>query len=177
VIPMSFPRWQSKRLAAALSVCVALSGCASASNGPASERGFFGGIGAMVSGADEKRAAGLEQTATDAERKKQQLQARLAAANEDAARTREQVQVAERRLAAIHIDLQRQKERLATLRASGGSSSAPAEVTRLQNEIEAIERERRAAQDATSTVTPATLRSLEERTRAVGNALDHLGAI
>jgi chromosome segregation ATPase len=131
----------------------------------------------MVTGDDEKRAATLEQNAANAEQKKQQLEARLNVANEDAARTGEQVKVAERRLAVIRNDLQQQRERLAGLRASATSGPSVAEAARLQNEVEAIERERRAAQDASNTVTPATLRGLEDRTRAVGKALDRLSAI
>ncbi len=160
-----------------LAVCGAVSACADTSNTPASQRGFFGGIGAAVSGSDERRAAGLEQSATDAERKKQQLEARLGAANADAARTQVQVQAAEQRLAAVRSDLQRQKERLAALRAGSPSGSSAEEAARLQKELDALERERRAAQDASTAVTTATLRNLEERTRAIGVALDRLGAV
>lgn len=161
----------------ALVVCGMASACADTSNTPASQRGFFGGIGAAVSGSDERRAAGLEQSAADAERKKQQLEARLGAANADATRTQAQVQAAEQRLAAVRSDLQRQKERLAALRAGAQSGPSAEEAARLQREVEAVDRERRAAQDASSAVTPATLRNLEERTRAIGVALDRLGAV
>jgi predicted nucleic acid-binding Zn-ribbon protein len=161
----------------ALAVCGAVSACADTSNTPASQRGFFGGIGAAVSGSDERRAAGLEQSATDAERKKQQLEARLGAANADAARTQVQVQAAEQRLAAVRSDLQRQKARLAAVRAGSQSGPSAEEAARLQRELDAVERERRAAQDASSAVTPATLQNLEERTRAISLALDRLGAV
>jgi hypothetical protein len=167
--------WKGSLLA--LLVCGTVSACATPSDAPATERGFFGGIGAMVTGTDENRAANLERNAAAEEEKKRQLEERLAAANADAARTREQVEIAERRLAAIQTQVQRQKERLAALRAGTQSSSSAAEAVRLQNELDAIDRERRAAQDARNAVTPATLRNLEDRTRAVGNALDRLGAI
>lgn len=161
----------------ALVVCGAASACADTSNTPASQRGFFGGIGAAVSGSDERRAAGLERSATDAERKRQQLEARLGAANADVARTQGQVQAAEQRLAAVRSDLQRQRERLAALRAGTQSGPSADEAARLQRELDAVERERRAAQDASNSVTPATLQNLEERTRAIGLALDRLGAV
>jgi len=161
----------------ALVVCGTVSACADTSSTPASQRGFFGGIGAAVTGSDERRAAGLEQSAADAERKKQQLEARLGAANADAARTQAQVRAAEQRLAAVRSDLQRQKERLAALRARSQSGPSAEEASRLQRELDAVDRERRAAQEASNAVTPATLRNLEERTHAIGLALDRLGAV
>ena len=164
-------------VATALVACGVLSGCATASNTPASERGFFGGMGAMVTGADEKRASTLEQNAATAEQRKRQLEARLQAANTDVARTNEQVQAAERRLAAIRNDIQRQRERLAALRGSTPAGPSADEAARLQRELDAVDRERRAAQEASGAATPETLRSLENRTRAIGLALDRLGAV
>jgi chromosome segregation ATPase len=166
-----------KAAAAALVTCAALSGCATASNTPASERGFFGGVGAMVTGADEKRASTLEQNAATAEQRKRQLEARLQAANTDVARTNQQVQAAERRLAAIRNDVQRQRERLSALRSSAPAGPSAEEAARLQRELDAVDRERRAAQEASAAVTPETLRNLESRTRAIGLALDRLGAV
>jgi hypothetical protein len=154
-----------------------LSGCADSNTAPASQRGFFGGMGAMVSGSDERRAAGMESDAAAAEARSRQLAARADAAQRDAAITSGQVRASERRLANIRGDVQRQRERLAAARANATSPPVAAEAARIQNEIDAIEREQRSAAASVSTLSPATLQRLEDRTRDVSRALDRLGTI
>ena len=154
-----------------------LSACANQENVPASERGFFGGIAAASSGADVRRASNLEQEATERERKSREMAQRAASAERDAQNTSAQVRTAEQRLNALRSDLQRQKDRLAQLRAAQASSGpGAAEANRIQSELNEIEQQRAAIQSSGGSVTPAALNGLEQRAREVDRALNRLGS-
>ena len=155
-------------------VAIALSGCASTEATPANQRGFFGGLGAAVTGSDQRRAARLDGDATVAEGRAEQLSARTVSAEREVAVTSGQVRAAEQRLAGIQGEVQRQRERLAALQRSGAPA---AEATRISNELEAIDAERRSAAASTNTVSNATLKGLEDRAKAVNLALARLGAV
>jgi chromosome segregation ATPase len=152
-----------------------LTGCVAASeNTPASQRGFFGGLGAAASGNDERRAQRMEAEASASEQRARQLEARANQAETQAAVTSGQVRAAEQRLASIQGEVQRQRQRLAAVQRAGKS---PEEAGRLNAELEAIDAERRAAAASTGGVSNATLQGLENRTRRVNEALNRLGAV
>ena len=71
----------------AIAPLLILTGCAGAGAGPASERGFFTGIGAAVSGEDVRGAQRLESAALLQERAALMAAERNAAAQAEAART------------------------------------------------------------------------------------------
>lgn len=152
-----------------LPLVVALAGCAS--QGPASERGFFGGIGAAVSGADERQASAMENEAAVREARLRDMAARASQAESDARSSSADVQAAEQRLAALRADIRRQRDRLSALRSAGKSAS---EADRIQAGLDQLDRDQRAA--AAGGVSPAALRSLEDRTRSLNQALARLGA-
>lgn len=158
-----------------LAGALVVGGCTTTDTAPATQRGFFGGLGAAVSGADERRAATLEADAANAEQRNRQLSARVASANQQGAITSGQVRAAEQRLANIQNEMLRQRQRLAALRSA--NSVPPGEATQLNSEIDAIDAERRAAAASASSVSPAKLQSLEDRTKAVNATLAKLGAV
>jgi chromosome segregation ATPase len=154
-----------------LALATALGGC---QTGPASERGFFSGIGAAVSGEDERQAQTLEAEASAREARAQQLAVRAQQADRDAQTSSAQVRAAEQRLAALNADLQRQRNRLNALKASASGASS-SEVNRLQTELNELDRDQRSARGGG--ISPAALRTLEDRARALNNALTKLGAV
>lgn len=151
-----------------------LTGCAVEGQN-ADQRGFFGGIGAAVSGADERNVQRLEYTARQTE-----LEARLAQRRQqDAVLAAEasgrQVTAAERRLAALQRDIARQRATVAQLRreAQAGTPRA-AEANRLEQELDALDRERRAAAGRAG---DAEVQRLEERSRAINEDVRRFGAM
>ena len=164
-----------RRIAALSAIVLGAAGCTTTDTTPANQRGFFSGIGAAVTGADEKRASTLEATAAQAEARNRQLSARVDAANQQAAITSGQVRAAEQRLANIQAEVRRQRERLNALQ-TGGTAPA-AEVGQLKSELDAIDAERRSAAASSSAISPAKLQNLEDRAKAVNVALARLGAV
>lgn len=148
-----------------------LGGC---TTGPASERGFFSGIGAAASGQDERQASALEAEASSREARAQQLAVRAQQADRDAQASSAQVRAAEQRLAALNSDLQRQRNRLNALKANTSGASA-AEVNRLQTELNDLDRDQRSAR--AGGISPAALKTLEDRAQALNSALAKLGAV
>jgi hypothetical protein len=154
---------------------LALAACADAGNVPASQRGFFGGLGAMGSGSDERRAQTLENSAVQAESSANQLRQRANVAAGQAALSSGQVQAAEARLAALDRTLQDQRARLNRMRAQASASpSATAEAGRLDQEAAQIQRDARAAANQVGGPSAAQTQQLEQRTRALQSSMDQL---
>jgi hypothetical protein len=103
-----------------------LAGCAGAGAGPASERGFFTGIGAAVSGEDVRGAQNLENAAALQERAAQMAAERNTAAQAEAARSGAAVRASEQRLARLQRDLAAQRATLDRLRAERAQNPAAA---------------------------------------------------
>lgn len=159
----------------ALGALLALAACADAGNVPASQRGFFGGIGAMASGSDERRAQSLENAAAQAESSNARLQQRANVAASQAAFTSGQVREAEQRLAALDRNLANQRAQLNRMRAQPGASpTASAEAARLDQEAARIQQDARTAARQVGGATPAQTQQLEQRARSVQSAMDQL---
>ncbi len=167
---------KSGRSSVVLGCLLALAACADAGNVPASQRGFFSGIGAMASGADERRAQSLEGAAAQAEMSNVALQQRASRAAGQAAMTSGQVQAAEARLASLDATLRTQRDQLARMRAQAAANPArSADVARLDQEAARIEAERRAAANQVGGPTTAQAQQLEQRTRDLQRSMDVLG--
>lgn len=154
---------------------VLLGACADA-NTPAAQRGFFGGLGAALTGQDEAQSRAREQQAATAEQRLRQNQAQLAAAQSDRARTQQQVTDARARLDGLERQLDDQRARLAGLDKATLSPAAQAEASRLTRESQALDEERRRLQGG-ATVNRADVERLERSSRAFGTALDRLQAL
>lgn len=141
-----------------------LSGCAGSScDGPASSRGFFCGVAAMTTGADERNAARLENTAATQESAAGTAGLRASRAQTEANRTSAEVQAAQRRLEALRQNLRTQRAALERLRAEQGQSGPrAAEVARLQAQLDSLEREQRAAAQRAGGASPAAMQRLEK---------------
>jgi len=144
---------------------------------PASQRGFFGGLGAAVTGADERQARTLEQQAASEEAKAQRMAQRAAEADRQARASGAQVRTAEQRLAALQADIESQRKRLAALKSGRRSGVDVAEADRIQLELEELDRAQRRAAAQVNSITPGTLQSLENRARQIGSALAKLGSV
>jgi hypothetical protein len=144
--------------------------------GPASQRGFFGGIGAMASGADERGAAQMEATAAMAERGAQLAAAREATARQQAAQSSAEVEASQRRLNALQQRLRDQRATLARLRAERGAPGA-AEAARLQAEADALEQERRTAARRIGGPSPEAVQRVEDRARNLDAALQRFSTM
>ena len=153
-----------------------LTGCAGACEGPASSRGFFCGIAAMATGADERGAARLENTAAAEEGAARAAGQRAERAQAEASRTGAEVRAAQRRLDALQQKLRDQRATLERLRAERGQSGA-AEASRLQSELDALERDQRAAAQRAGGPSPETVRQIERRASDLDAALRRFGAI
>ena len=148
-----------------------LAGCAS--QGPATERGFFGGVNAAITGDDERQARALENEAADREARVRAMAARADQADRDARSSTAQVQAAEQRLAALQASIQRQRYQVNALRNSGRSM---AEADRISTGLDQLERDRAAAAGRGGSIDPAALQQLEDRARALNQSLARLGA-
>ena len=166
------PRMHTRWLALPLLLLTA----ACATEGPASQRGFFGGIGAMATGADERNASNMEATAALAERNAQTAAARESVASRQAAETSYQVREAQRRLTALQQRLREQRATLARLTAERGAPGA-AEAARLQTEANALEQERRAAAQRVGGPSPEAVQRVEERARSLDAALQRFSTM
>jgi chromosome segregation ATPase len=157
----------------ALGLLLVLAACDT--NAPANQRGFFGGLGAMATGNDERRAQSLENSAAQAEASTALLRQRANVAAGQAAITSGQVQAAEQRLAALDRTLRDQRVRLNQMRAQANASpTSAAEANRLDQEAERIQRDARAAASQVGGATPAQTQQLEQRSRALQSAMDQL---
>ncbi len=155
-----------------------LAGCAGAGAGPASERGFFTGIGAAISGEDERGAQRLENAAALQERAAQMAAERNNAAQAEAARSAAAVRASEARLARLQRDLAQQRATLEQLRAERAQNpAATAEAARLQAELEALERDRRAAAARAGGPSADQVQSIERRAGELDAALQRFGRI
>lgn len=166
-------RWPPRRSGFLLAGLL-LSGCAVEGQN-ADQRGFFGGIGAAVSGADERNVQRLESTARKTELEARLAQRRQQEAVQAASASGRQVSAAEQRLAAVQRDIARQRATVARLRREeqAGTPRA-AEASRLDQELSALERERRAAAGRAN---DAEIQRLEERSRAIDEDVRRFGAI
>ncbi|MCE2920247.1 MAG: hypothetical protein LW837_09900 [Roseomonas sp.] len=162
----------------AIAPLLILAGCAGAGAGPASERGFFTGIGAAVSGEDVRGAQQLESSAALQERAAQMAAERNAAAQAEAARTGAAVRNAEARLAAQQRSLAEQRATLERLRAERAQNpTAAAEGARLQSELNAQEREIRAAAARSGGPSADQVQRIERRAGELDAALQRFGRI
>jgi hypothetical protein len=157
---------------------LALAGCAGAGSGPATQRGFFSGIGAAISGEDERGAARLEGAAALKEREAEQARERADAAGKAAAQSSAEVAAARRRLANLQRTLRDQRATLDRLRAERGQSAAgSAEGARLQGELDALERDRRAAAARAGGPSAEEVQRIEQRAGELDAALRRFGSI
>ncbi len=156
------------RLGCLLAGVLLLSACAS--DGPASERGFFTGLGAAVSGQDEANAQRLEQDAT--RRQRELLEQRLAtnAAQERQRTSEATLRELQGRWQALEAQLNQQRAQLARLIAQRGARAGP-EGQRLQGEIEAADRQRAQAQQQPGGPSERELREIQERVDRLGESL------
>ena len=162
----------------AIAPLLILAGCAGAGAGPASERGFFTGIGAAVSGEDVRGAQQLESSAALQERAAFMAAERNAAAQAEAARTGAAVRNAEARLAAQQRSLAEQRATLERLRAERAQNpTAAAEGARLQSELNAQEREIRAAAARSGGPSADQVQRIERRAGELDAALQRFGRI
>jgi hypothetical protein len=162
----------------AIAPLLLLAGCAGAGAGPASERGFFTGIGAAVSGEDVRGAQQLESAAALQERAALMAAERNAAAQAEAARTGAAVRNAEARLAAQQRSLAAQRATLEKLRAERAQTpAAAAEGARLQSELEAQERDIRAAAARSGGPSADQVQRIERRAGELDAALQRFGRI
>lgn len=152
-----------------------LPGCAGSCEGPATSRGFFCGIAALATGADERGAARLENTAAAQEGAAGEAGRRAERARAEASRTGAEVQAAQRRLNALERDLRSQRATLERLRAERGQSGA-GEASRLQSDLDALERDRRAAAQRAGGPSPAAVDRIERRASDLDAALRRFGS-
>jgi hypothetical protein len=155
----------------AIAPLLLLTGCAGAGAGPASERGFFTGIGAAVSGEDVRGAQNLENAAALQERAAQMAAERDTAAQAEAARNTAAVRALEQGLAQQRTTL----DRLRAERAQ--NPAATAEGARLQSELDTLERDRRAAAARAGGPSAEQVQSIERRAGELDAALQRFGRI
>jgi len=159
----------ARKAALALAASLALQGCADP--GPASERGFFGGMGAMMTGGDERQAAKLENTAASEQRRALEARAEAQAAAARQQQSERDLAAAKARLDAIDADIARQRQVLARLRAQRGEAGR-AEAERLRRESDELARARARAGSQPSA---EELQSLERLSRALDESLRRYG--
>ncbi|MBM3587968.1 MAG: hypothetical protein FJX33_09195 [Alphaproteobacteria bacterium] len=162
----------------AIAPLLILAGCAGAGAGPASERGFFTGIGAAVSGEDVRGTQRLESSAALQERAALMAAERNTAAQAEAARTGAAARNAEARLAAQQRSLAEQRATLERLRAEHAQNPAAAtEGARLQSELDAQNRDIRAAAARSGGPSADQVQRIERRAGELGAALQRFGRI
>ena len=138
--------------------------------GPASERGFFSGIAAAVSGQDEANARRLEQDATRREREVlEQRLATQAALDRQAASERDLASM-QARWQAMERQLGEQRAALARLRAQRGAQAGP-EAQRLQSEIDRVDRDRAQVQRRPGGPSETETREMQQRVDQITQAL------
>ena len=159
----------ARKATLALAASLALQGCADP--GPAKERGFFGGMGAMMTGTDERQATKLENTAASEQRRTLEARAEAQAAAALQQQSERDLAAARARLEAIDADIARQRQALARLRAQRGEAGR-AEAERLQRESDELARARARAGRQPSA---EELQSLERLSRALDDSLRRYG--
>jgi hypothetical protein len=161
-----------RRSASLALAALALAGCADP--GPAAERGYFGGLGAMATGQDERQAQTMEGRAAAEHRRALEARAAAQAAaarRDDSAAT---LRAAQARLAALDADLTRQRQTLARLGTERGAAGR-AEAARLRREADALARARDEAAARNGGPSAADLDQLERLSRAMDDALRRYG--
>ncbi len=167
-----------KMTAGLLTGLLLLTGCAGGANVPPSQRGFFGGLSAAVSGDDVRRAQSLENTAAQAEASAAGAGQRAAVARQEADATSAQVTAAQQRLNGLQQTLRNQRAALNQLRPqSGQSSAAAAEAARLQRELDAQDRAQQEAARRVGGPSPAAVQRLDQRSRELDAALRQFQAM
>lgn len=156
-----------------LALAIGLAACAEP--GPANQRGFFGGIGAMATGQDERQAQTAEQNAAAEQRRALEQRERTQQASARQQQSARELQSARTRLAALDADLARQRQTLARLRAERGAAGG-AEAERLQRESDELQRQRDRAANRSGGPTPADVEQLERLSRAFDESLRRYGA-
>lgn len=141
----------------------------------ADQRGFFTGIGAAATGADVRNVQRLEATAQQSELEARLAQRRQESAVQAASLSSRQVSAAEQRLAAVQRDIARNRATVARLRRElqAGTPRA-AEASRLEQELSALDRERRAAGSGGNA---EDVQRLEQRSRELNEDVRRFGAM
>lgn len=158
------------RRAAAPLLMLALAACAT--NTPASERGFFSGIGAAVSGEDERQARAVESRAQTAETRALEARAAAVQAEQRQAASASAVRDAERRLATLERSIAQMRRDLAAARAGRPEAQGAA----LSARIDQLDRDRAAAA-AQAQPDPATAQRLERQGTELNRALEAYGRL
>jgi chromosome segregation ATPase len=144
-----------------LAVLVLLAGCAAQNAADPRDRGFLGGMGAALTGEDERRAQALEGQAASAEQQALRQRADPQAAERRAAQSAAARRDAERRYAALDRDIAALRQQVAAARARGAATEPAA------RDLERLEQQRRAAPP----LDPEALRDLEARRDALSRTL------
>lgn len=160
------------RLPAVLILALAVSACADP--GPANQRGFFGGMGAMMTGSDERQAQATEQNAAAEQRRALEQRERAQQAQAGQQQSARDLSNARARLARLDADLVRQRRQLADLRAQRGAAGA-AEADRLQQQSDDLKRQRDQAAGRTGGPSPQEVEQLERLSRALDESLRRYG--
>jgi len=151
-------------------LCLLLTGCAVEGQN-ADQRGFFTGMGAAMTGADFRNVQRLESNAQQSELEVRLAQRRQDSAMQEANLSGRQVSAAERRLVAVQRDIARNRATIARLRGELQAGTPRAvEANRLDQELSALERERRAASSDQT-------QRLEQRSRELNEDVRRFGAM
>lgn len=156
---------------AVLATALLLGACAQ--TGPASERGFFGGLGAAISGEDQRQAQAIEGQAQAAETRALQARASAVQAEQRQQASASAVRDAERRLANLDRQIASMRQNLAEARARRPNDPQGAQ---LSGRVEALDRERAAAAAAPQ-ADPATAQRLERQGQELNRALEAYGRL
>ena len=159
----------TRKAAFALIAAATLQGCADP--GPARERGFFGGMGAMMTGTDERQAAKLENSAVSEQRRVLEARADAQAAAARQQQSERDLAAAKARLDALDADIARQRQALERLRAQRGAAGR-AEADRLQRQSDELARRRASAGRQPSA---EELQALERLSNALDESLRRYG--
>jgi hypothetical protein len=154
---------------AALLLPLLLGACAQ--NAPAGERGFFGGLGAAISGEDERQAQAAETRAQTAETRALEARAAAVQAEQRQAASASAVRDAERRLATLDRQIAAMRQDLAAARARRPNDPQGAA---LSGRIEQLDRDRAAAARAPD---PTTAQRLERQGQELARALEAYGRL
>lgn len=142
-----------------------LAGCAA--DLPPGQRGFFEAMGAAASGEDVRRDARLQQDAALAEQRAAEMRARLDAAQREASASGAAVETAQARLRRLEAEIATLRRRAEALPRDGSP-----DADRMRRQAEALERERRAAVAAPGGPSEAAVDRVQDRARALDQALD-----
>lgn len=152
------------RVVARLLMLPLLAGACASANAPASERGFFGGLGAAVTGADEQRARTIEAQATAAQNQALAARANTLAAQRRADASRQQLATQQRANRQQDAEITRLRGQLADAQAR----MPAAESARIAGEIDALQRDRANPDPAAQARAEARRQSIEDALRRAG---------